>query len=118
MPYADTPAMSAHPAGISAAVAPEAHAILVLDSAGWHGSATLVVPDNITPLPPPPHSPEPNPVENVCQHLRPNWRSHQVRDDDPTTVEACCQARTRFLAQPDLVRSVRRCCTTAWPVLT
>ncbi len=28
-------------------VAPEAHAVLVLDDAGWHGARALKVPDNI-----------------------------------------------------------------------
>lgn len=51
MPNADTPAMSAHLAEISRAVAEGAHAILVLDGAGWHGAKALCVPDNITLLP-------------------------------------------------------------------
>ena len=111
MPFADTQAMSAHLAEISAAVAPGAHAILVLDGAGWHGSAALVAPDNITLLPLPPHSPELNPVENVWQYLRQNWLSLQVWDDYPAIVEACSQAWNRFLAQPHIVRSVT---TRAW----
>ncbi len=65
MPFADTEAMQAHLAEISAAVAPDAHAVLVLDQAGWHVSTRLIVPDNITLLPLPPRSPELNPVENV-----------------------------------------------------
>jgi transposase len=44
-------------------VAPGAHAVLILDQAGWHGSAELVVPSNITLLPLPPRCPELNPVE-------------------------------------------------------
>jgi hypothetical protein len=48
--------MNAHLAEIARAVASGAHAILILDGAGWHGSAALVVPDNISllTLPPPP----------------------------------------------------------------
>ena len=65
MSYADTQAMTAHLAEISTAVAPCAHAILVLDGACWHASAALGVPETITVLPLPPHSPELNPVENV-----------------------------------------------------
>jgi hypothetical protein len=38
-------------AEISASVAPEAHAVLILDQAGWHLSAGPVVPANITLLP-------------------------------------------------------------------
>ena len=72
MPCADTQAMTAHLAEISAVVAPGAHAVLVRDGAGWHSSAALVVPENITLLPLPPYSPESNPVENVWQYLRQN----------------------------------------------
>ena len=46
-------------------VAPGAHAVVILDQAGWHGSAELVVPSNITLLPLPPRCPELTPVENV-----------------------------------------------------
>ena len=48
MPHADTQAMSAHLAEIAKTVASGAHALLILDGAGWHGSAELEVPDNIT----------------------------------------------------------------------
>mgnify|MGYP000207970271 CR=1 FL=1 len=51
-------------------VAPGAHAVLLLDQAGWHGSAELVVPDNITLLYLPPYSPDRNPDELVWKHLK------------------------------------------------
>ena len=41
MPHADTQAMSAHLAEIAKTVASGAHALLILDGAGWHGSAEL-----------------------------------------------------------------------------
>jgi hypothetical protein len=44
MPYANTEAMQAHLAEISAAVDRSAHAVLMLDQAGWHMSTRLVVP--------------------------------------------------------------------------
>ena len=59
LPFVNTAAMNAHPAGIAGMVAPGAHAILVLDGAGWHSSKTLAVPDNISLLPLPPYSPAP-----------------------------------------------------------
>ena len=40
--------MNLHLAEIAAEVAPGKHAVLVVDQAGWHLSAGLVVPDNIT----------------------------------------------------------------------
>ena len=43
LPYANTEAMTLHLAEIARAVAPRAHAMLVLDGAGWHGGKDLVV---------------------------------------------------------------------------
>jgi hypothetical protein len=43
LPRANTQAMNLHLAEIAAAVAPEAHAVLVLDGAGWHRGDDLVV---------------------------------------------------------------------------
>jgi hypothetical protein len=70
MPYANTEAMNRHLEEIAEAVAPGAHAIVVLDGAGWHDSADLVMPENITPIILPPYSPELNPVENVRRWVR------------------------------------------------
>jgi hypothetical protein len=50
--------MALHLKEISIAVAPGAHAILLLDQAGWHVSTKLPVPSNITLLPLPPKSPD------------------------------------------------------------
>jgi hypothetical protein len=58
LPFANTEAMSLHLQEISRQVTPGAHAVLVLDGAGWHGAAALVVPHNLTLLPLPPSSPE------------------------------------------------------------
>ena len=77
MSFADTEAMQAHLAEISAAVARGAHAVPVLDQAGWHASSRLVIPDNITLLPLPPRSPELNPGKNVWQFMR-DWLSNRV----------------------------------------
>jgi transposase len=57
--------MTAHLAEISAMVDPGAHAVVILDQAGWHMSRALAVPQNITLLALPPRSPELNPVENI-----------------------------------------------------
>jgi hypothetical protein len=51
MPWCDTQAMTEHLKEISATVDKGAHAVLMLDQAGWHGSAGLIVPANITLLP-------------------------------------------------------------------
>src|ERR1700690_1160849 len=58
LPRCDLEAITLHLAEISATIAPGRHAVLLLDQAGWHTSAKLVVPDNITLIPLPPKCPE------------------------------------------------------------
>jgi hypothetical protein len=71
MPWCDTAAMQAHLKEISAAIAPGAHAVVILDQAGWHMSHGLGVPANMTLLPLPPRSPELNPQgEHLAVHAR------------------------------------------------
>src|SRR5262245_21176721 len=74
----NTEAMNLHLVEIAATVAPGAHAVLLVDQAGWHLSTRLVVPPNITIMALPPKCPELNPVENVWQFLRDNWLSNRV----------------------------------------
>jgi hypothetical protein len=48
MPCCDTHAMNQHLIEISRNVADNAHALLIIDQAGWHMSNNLIVPENIT----------------------------------------------------------------------
>ena len=106
MPHANTEAMSLHLAEIARTVAPEAHALLVLDGAGWHHAKDLVVPPNITLLALPPYSPELNPVENVWQFLRQNRLANRLFDSYDAIVDACCEAWNTLLAIPECVASI------------
>ena len=65
LPRCTTEGMTLHLKEIAQAVAPGAHALVLVDQAGWHQSKRLVVPDNITLMPLPAKAPELNPVENV-----------------------------------------------------
>ena len=51
-----------------------AHAIPLLDQAGWHGAKALKVPNNISLLQLPPRAPDLNGQENVWQFMRQNYR--------------------------------------------
>ena len=77
LPRCTSEGMSLHLAEIAQAVAPGAHALVLVDQAGWHQSKRLVVPANITLLPLPAKAPELNPVENVwqtvCSFLKQRW---------------------------------------------
>ena len=97
LPFADTAAMQLHLDEISRHVAMGAHAVLLLDRAGWHTTGKLNVPENITPILLPSRSPELNPVENVWQYLRANWLSNRVFE----TYDAHHRRRLRRMAQTD-----------------
>jgi hypothetical protein len=62
LPYADIDMMQLHLDEISSNVAKGAHAVLLLDRAGWHTTSKLDVPENITPILLPSRAPELNPV--------------------------------------------------------
>ena len=98
--------MSLHLAEISQAVAPGAHAVVLLDQAGWHQSRRLVVPANITLLLLPAKAPELNPVENVWQFLRDNWLSNRVFTSYPDVLDHCCAAWNRLADQPWRIMSI------------
>lgn len=106
MPYADTEAMQAHINEISRHVARGAHAVLLMDRAGWHTTAKLDVPANITPIFLPSRAPELNPVENVWQYLRANSLSNRVFADYEAIIEAACDAWRKLLAQPQTITSI------------
>jgi len=81
-------------------IAPGAHAVLLLDQAGWHGSAELLIPSNITLMPLPPRCPELNPVENVWQFMRDNWLSNRIYQSYDDIVDHCCFAWNKLVDQP------------------
>ena len=60
LPACNSEAMQLHLNEIATRVSPGAHAILILDQAGWHGSKELRVPANISLLPLPSRAPELN----------------------------------------------------------
>jgi DDE superfamily endonuclease len=78
LPYADTQAMQLHLDEIARTVKRGAHAVLLLDRAGWHTSGALAIPQNMTLILLPARAPELNPVENIWQYLRQTWLSNRV----------------------------------------
>lgn len=106
LPFCNTATMALHLQEISQAVAPDAHAVVLADQAGWHLTAKLAVPDNITIVPLPPRSPELNPVENVWQYMRDNWLSNRVFDNTNALLDHCCDAWNKLEAQPWTIMSI------------
>jgi transposase len=98
--------MSLHLQEIAQAVAPGAHAVLLLDRAGWHVSTRLAVPNNITLMPLPPKSPELNPMENIWQFIRENWLSNRVFASYADILDQCCAAWNKLVDQPWIIMSI------------
>ncbi len=113
LPTVSTAAMSRFLAELSATLAVDVHAVLVLDQAGWHGARALIVPPNLTLVPLPPYSPELNPVERLWLYLRERYLSHRVLDDYEAVLDAVCRAWNRLLDETGRLTAL-----TAYPYLT
>ena len=83
-----------------------AHAVLSMDRAGWHITAELNMPGNITPVLLPSRAPELNPVENIWQYLRQNHLSNRVFDDYDEIVDAAYQAWNQLIRMPWQIMSI------------
>lgn len=105
-PRANTASMQLQLDEIARQVAPGAHAVVVLDRAGWHTTAKLNLPGNLTLIALPPRSPELNPAENVWQFLRQRFLSNRVFADYNAILDAICTAWNRLTADPDRIRSI------------
>ena len=90
LPRCNTAAMTLHLKEISVAVTPGAHAIVIVDQAGWHFSKTLEIPDNVTLLPLPPKSPELNRIFKSYNEI----------------IDHCCFAWNQLVDQPWKIMSI------------
>jgi hypothetical protein len=104
LPMVSTRAMNLFLERFADSLAPDTHAVLVLDQAGWHGSRQLRVPSNVTLVPLPPYAPELNPVERVWLYLRERFLSHRLLNSNAAIVDACCQAWNSLT--PDRLQSL------------
>ncbi len=106
MPQADTEAMQAHLDAIGEAVAPGAHALLILDKAGWHTTRKLQTPRNVTLVLLPPACPELNAAENIWQYLRQTYLANRVFATYTDILDACQDAWRKLLAETGRITSI------------
>lgn len=106
LPKANTHAMQLHVDEISKYVARKAHAVVLMDRAGWHRAGDLEVPKNLTIILLPSRSPELNPVENVWQYLRSNFLSNRVFESYEAILDAGCDAWNQLIDRPDVITSI------------
>jgi len=106
LPFCNTDTMNLHLAEISLAVAPGAHAVLLMDQAGWHLTPKLILPSNIFIVPIPSKSPELNPQENIWQFMRDNWLSNRVFGSYEEIVDHCTYAWNQLVDRPWKIMSI------------
>jgi hypothetical protein len=99
LPEATTGTMQVFLDGFAAQLAPDEHAAVLLDQAGWHGARGLAVPENVTLVPLPPYAPQLNPVERVWLYLRERHLSHRLLDSYDAIVDACSAAWNQLTAE-------------------
>jgi DDE superfamily endonuclease len=113
LPRCDAAAMTLFLKELSGHVAPGAHAILVLDGAGWHTAKDLRWPDQVTPLPA--YSPELNPQERVWAFPRQHHLALRRFLDYTALLDACQDAWRRFIGAPGRIRSL---CSYPWATVS
>jgi transposase len=106
LPEVSTEAMSVFLGHFAATLAPDVHAVVVLDQAGWHGAKALYRPPNVSLAPLPAYSPDLNPVERVWLHLRERYLSHRLLDDYEAVVTASCDAWNALVADSGRIHSL------------
>ena len=104
LPAVSAAAMQAMLDELGQAVAPDAHAIVLMDRAGWHIAHELDLPANLTPVFLPAYSPELNAIERVWLYLRERFLSHRFWPTYDDILDACCAAWNALLAEPGRIR--------------
>ena len=77
-----------------------------MERAGWHTTAKLDIPKNMTLIFLPSRAPELNPVENIWHYMRQNWLSNRVFADYDAIIDAACDAWRKLLDQPQTITSI------------
>lgn len=80
--------------------------VMQLDSAGWHRSHSLEIPENLRLIFQPPYSPETNPVEHIWKELREKHFANRMFSSLDELQEHLCSALSDLLSQADLIRSL------------
>ena len=111
LPAVSAAAMQAMLDELSQAVSPGAHAVVLMDRAGWHIAKQLAMPANLTPLFLPAYSPELNAIERVWLYLRERFLSHRLWPGYDDILDACCAAWNALLADAGRIRSL---CALDW----
>jgi transposase len=80
--------------------------LLVLDGAGWHVAADLVVPANLRLYPLPARSPELNPAEHLWEELREKWLGNRLFASQEAVERQVARGLATLEKDPERVASL------------
>lgn len=106
LPYANTDAMNIFLGGLSKEIGSGRHIALIIDNAGWHTAADLIVPRNITLIPLPPYAPELNAMEQVWEWMKSHFLYNQSYADYEDIVDKLAYAWNQVSGNADLIKSI------------
>lgn len=87
-------------------LAPDEHAVMIWDGAGFHRGKELVMPANITAIQLPAYSPEFNPIENLWHYLKSHYWSNRAYRDVDELEDAVIQAWRDSVMNVGLMKTV------------
>ena len=78
--------------------------VLMCDRAGWHGSKTLAIPDNIWIVNIPPYPPEMNPMEHIWRELRTQGFRNEIFQTLEKVDDRLCDTICQL--SPETIKSI------------
>ena len=89
---------------LSKTVDQDAHAVVIMDRAGWHCAKALIVPDNLSLAFLPSYSPELNVIERVWLYLKERDLSLRIWPDYDDILDAVCDAWNKLIDEPRKIK--------------
>lgn len=105
LPYANTEMINIFLAQVSQEFR-DYFLIMQVDGAAWHGSKSLVIPENIRLITQLAYSPELNPVEHLWSEIRTHHFYNQVFDSIDSVMDKLCQGLNELISAPEKLRSM------------
>jgi transposase len=105
-PRLDTRYINTFLSQFSQTVAPDEHAVMLWDGAGFHRGKELVMPANITAIQLPAYSPEFNPIENLWHYLKSHHWSNRAYPDAEALEQAVIEAWRISVMNTQLMQTV------------
>ena len=105
MPGLDTDVINLFLGEFSRQLAPDVHAAMIWDGAGFHTSKAPEVPANVTLIRLPPYSPELNPIEDLWHYLRAHDWSNRSYEDWEALKEAAAAGLLAVGTDPERIKT-------------